>query len=225
VPGTARLIDVRIPADPAGVVLVLHGGASRRRSMRVSPAQLSVLRMIPVAHRVARAGRGRLAVVRLLNSRRGWDTAHTPVQDVQGAVEQVIRRFGSETRVCLVGHSLGGRAALLSADLEAVRGVVALAPWVYPTDAVPGVHDTRIVIIHGGMDRIADPGRSAAVARRLSHQTPIAYVCVERGTHAMLRRRDRFDTLAAQCVAWILLGRIDDWVVERIDAGERWLTV
>src|ERR1700684_4577646 len=60
-----RLIEVSTPPAPAGAVLVLHGGASRRRSMRVSPAQLSVLRMVPIASRIARAGRDRLAVFRL----------------------------------------------------------------------------------------------------------------------------------------------------------------
>jgi hypothetical protein len=42
-----KLIDVAVPADPAGVVLVLHGGNSRRHTAIVSPAQPSVLRMIP----------------------------------------------------------------------------------------------------------------------------------------------------------------------------------
>ena len=37
-------------------MLVLHGGASRRAGMMVSPTQLSVLRMIPIARRIARAG-------------------------------------------------------------------------------------------------------------------------------------------------------------------------
>src|SRR6059058_2130049 len=105
-----RLIDVAVPSDPAGVVLVLHGGASRGSRMMVSPAQLSVLRMIPVARRLARTGRGRLAVYRLLNTYRGWDTEHTPVQDVRWALEQ-LGELHPELPVCLVGHSLGGRAA------------------------------------------------------------------------------------------------------------------
>src|ERR1700754_2731116 len=108
-----RLIDVYVPERPEGAVLVLHGGASRRGSMRVSPAQLSVLRMIPIARRMARAGRGRLAVFRLLNSRRGWDASHTPVDDARWALEQISERFEERPPVCLVGHSLGGRAALL----------------------------------------------------------------------------------------------------------------
>ena len=73
-----RLIDTRVPHRPEGVVLVLHGGANRPGNPMVSPTQLSVIRMVPVARRVARAGRGRLAVLRLLNSVRGWDAERTP---------------------------------------------------------------------------------------------------------------------------------------------------
>src|SRR4051794_19356475 len=105
-----RLIDVRVPDRPRGVVLVLHGGASRRANMRVSPTQLSVLRMIPIARRIARAGQGELAVFRLLNSVRGWGTSHTPVHDARWALEQIADRFAERLPVCVVGHSLGGRA-------------------------------------------------------------------------------------------------------------------
>ena len=109
-----KLIDVRVPSDPAGAVLVLHGGASRGENMMVSPTQLSVLRMIPIAKRVARAGRGELAVFRLLNSRRGWETSHTPVRDAQWALDEMHDRLGVELPTCLIGHSLGGRAAVLA---------------------------------------------------------------------------------------------------------------
>ena len=112
---TARLITTRAPRNPEGLVLVLHGGASRRDRPEVSPTQLSVLRMIPIAQRIARAGRGRLAVVRLLNSVRGWDTRHTPVEDVRWALEQLRSEYDG-LPTCLVGHSLGGRAALLAGD-------------------------------------------------------------------------------------------------------------
>ena len=54
----ARLIDATAPSAPRGIVLVLHGGASRRESVAVSPTQLSVVRMIPIASRIARTGRG-----------------------------------------------------------------------------------------------------------------------------------------------------------------------
>jgi pimeloyl-ACP methyl ester carboxylesterase len=122
-----RLIDVATPVDPVGVVVLLHGGASRGGTMRVSPTQLSVLRMVPIGRRVARAGVGRLAVFRLLNSRRGWDASHTPVQDAQWALDQLADRHGCRLPTCLVGHSLGGRAAILTAGRAEVRSVVALA--------------------------------------------------------------------------------------------------
>src|SRR5215217_8196061 len=112
----SRLVEVTVPAHAEAVVLVLHGGASRRDMMLVSPAQLSVLRMVPTAQRIAREGRGRLAVLRLLNSYRGWDSQHTPLDDVRWAVEEVAARYGDRP-VGLVGHSMGGRAALLSAGL------------------------------------------------------------------------------------------------------------
>src|SRR6478735_5171734 len=111
----SRLIDVALPERPEGVVLVMHGGAARRGRVMVSPAQLSVLRMVPIARRVARAGRDRLAVFRLLNSSRGWDTRHTPVQDARWALGRIAERFGRTLPTSLVGHSLGGRAALLAA--------------------------------------------------------------------------------------------------------------
>jgi alpha-beta hydrolase superfamily lysophospholipase len=193
-----RLIDVRVPDDPGGVVLVLHGGASRRGDMRVSPAQLSVVRMIPIARRIARAGRGRLAVFRLLNSRRGWDAAHTPVDDVRWALGEIAERLGP-LPACLVGHSLGGRAALLAAGAPEVRGAVALAPWVHPRDVAPDLAGRRVLILHGDRDRIASPQRSAAFARALRRSAAeLRYVCVPGGKHAMLRHAAAFDGPAAR---------------------------
>ena len=206
-------------------MLVLHGGASRRQGTRVSPTQLSVLRMIPVASRVARASAGRLAVLRLLNSSRGWDVDHTPLHDVKWALGEIAERFGDELPVCLIGHSLGGRAALLAADQPSVRGVVALAPWVYPTDVVADARGTPIVIIHGDADRVASPARSRQVAQALSRETNVTYVSVKGGTHSMLGRLETFDGLAARSAAWMLLGQVDDAVIERIDDGETWLEV
>ena len=217
----ARLHPVAVAPRAEGLVLVLHGGASRRGAARVSPVQPSVLRMIPIASEIARRGAGRLTVVRVLNSRRGWDAGHPPLQDVRWAVEQARRDHGAELPVCLVGHSLGGRAALLGCGEPGVRGVVALAPWLYPTDAPARVGaDTRVVIIHGRADAIADPATSLRVAAELRRRTRVGYVGVERGTHAMLTRRACFDGLAAGCAAWMLLGVIEGPVVTRLAAGE-----
>jgi pimeloyl-ACP methyl ester carboxylesterase len=218
-----RLIEVALPDRPVGVVLVLHGGASRRGNMMVSPAQLSVLRMVPIARRIARIGGDRLTVFRVLNSVRGWDTHHTPVHDARWALEHVAERLGERLPTCVVGHSLGGRAALLTTNRPEVRSAVALAPWVYPTDVPAGLSGERILIIHGSKDRIASPDRSAALARRLSLQARVSYISVEGGKHAMLKRHALFDGLAAEFASATLLGTSSTGPIARVEAGESWI--
>jgi pimeloyl-ACP methyl ester carboxylesterase len=207
-----KLVDVRVPKHPQAVVLVLHGGGSRTGGVAVSPTQLSVLRMIPIAHRVARADRGKLAVLRLINAVRGWDTEHTPVTDVAWAVDRIGERFG-DLPVGLVGHSLGGRAALLSASLPAVRSVVALAPWTFAEDGRVDASGVRMLFVHGTRDRIASPERSAAAAALVrSSAESVSFVRVEDGKHAMLSRHGVFSSLAADFTVAALLpqGRVSD---------------
>jgi alpha-beta hydrolase superfamily lysophospholipase len=201
----ARLITTRAPKNPEGLVLVLHGGGSRRDSAMVSPTQLSVLRMIPIAQRIARAGRGRLAVVRLLNSVRGWDTRHTPVDDVRWALARLGDQHDGDLPTCLVGHSLGGRAALLAGDQPPVRSVVALNPWVQTTDRVD-LAGRPTLIVHGTEDRVADPRRSAALAKDLARTAPVGYLRVTGGRHAMLGHRSVFEGAAADFARATLLG-------------------
>ena len=204
---TPRLIETSVPDDPTGLVLVLHGGASRPGRPEVSPAQLSVLRMVPIAQRIARAGRGRLAVVRLLNSSRGWDTGHTPVDDVAWALERLRGRFGV-VPTALVGHSLGGRAALLAGGQEGVVGVVALNPWVYPDDPRPWVDlsERRVLVVHGTEDRVAPPERSRAVVRTLRRHGAVDHREIPGGKHAMLRHGRAFELAAAGFVVDTLVG-------------------
>ena len=218
-----RLLPVREPDRPEGAVLVLHGGASRGEQMRVSPTQLSVLRMVPIAKRVALAGRGRLATYRLLNSRRGWDAHHTPVKDVRWALQQVHERY-ADVPVALVGHSLGGRAALLAGDHEAVRSVVALNPWIHPSDRAD-LRGRRVLFVHGDDDRIALPERAQGLARRLERTTDVAWLTVEGAKHAMLRRGRVFERAAADWVVATLLGREVGDPVARLLGEECQITV
>jgi pimeloyl-ACP methyl ester carboxylesterase len=220
---SARLIATRVPRGATGLVLVLHGGASRRDSPMVSPTQLSVVRMIPIAHRIARAGRGRLVVVRLLNSVRGWDTRHTPVEDVRWALSRLREEHG-DLPTCLVGHSLGGRAALLAGDQDGVRSVVALNPWVQATDRVD-LTGRRTLVVHGTEDRIADPGRSEALARTLARNAPVGYLRVTGGRHAMLGHRSVFERAAADFATATLLGTEVGPPVRALLDGERVVTV
>ena len=199
----ARLVEVSSPRDPQAVVLVLHGGASRGDMMHVSPAQLSVLRMIPTARRVVRAGRGRLAVLRLLNSYRGWNARHTPVEDVRWALREVTERYAG-LPVGLVGHSLGGRAALQSAAQPEVLSVVALNPWLHPAER-PVPPRGRLLVVHGLRDRIAPASRSAAYVERLGRRSRASYLSIPEGKHAMLRGGAEFDRYAAEFAAATLL--------------------
>ncbi|GAA5145917.1 alpha/beta hydrolase [Nocardioides marinquilinus] len=200
---SARLIDVRTPKQPQGAVIVIHGGAQRAARAAVSPTQLSVVRMVPIARRIARAGHGRLAVVRLLNTWRGWDTQHTPLQDAAWAIDQVSSRYG--VPIALVGHSLGGRGALLAATDERVRAVVALNAWLYPDDGEP-LPGRRVLFVHGDADHIAPAARSRRVADRLARSADVRYEVVEGGKHAMLRHGRTFERLAADFVVDALTG-------------------
>lgn len=216
---------VSAPAHPAGLVLVLHGGSARRDHKPVSAVQLPVLRMIPVARRLSHAGEGRLAVFRLLNSHRGWNREQTPVQDIDWALEHVSRQFGGQPPTCLVGHSIGGRAALLAASRPGVVSAVGLAPWLYASDE-PDLAGRRILIVHGSKDRIADPAKSAAVARNLAGTADrLGYVLIEGGQHAMRRHGRLFSSLTVDFVVSTLLGREVGGPVARILGGQRWLEI
>jgi pimeloyl-ACP methyl ester carboxylesterase len=208
VQSTARLIETNVPLRPRAVVLVLHGGAGRRRSARVSPTQLSVLRTLPIAARLAHTARRELAVLRVQNSVRGWGVAHTPVRDVEWALSRVRERFGTDLPVGLVGHSLGGRAALWSAiDLQ-VHSVVGLATWVHATEALPPLPGRQVLLVHGDEDRIARRSNAAAAAVRLQASAgTVGFVTVRGGRHSMVRRQGTFDGLAAEWMAATLLGR------------------
>lgn len=221
-----RLIPVAEPRNPDGAVLVLHGGASRQGNTMVSPTQLSVLRMIPVAKRVARAGHRRLAVYRLLNSTRGWNTSHTPVDDVSWAIDRLHEDLPGHVPIGLVGHSLGGRAAILAGVRPEVRSVVALNPWVYPSDGGADLSGRRVLIAHGTDDRIAIPARSEASARLIARTADLSYVRVEGGKHAMLRRGGTFERLAAEFTAATLLDDVrPSDLVDRVLAADAPLAI
>jgi pimeloyl-ACP methyl ester carboxylesterase len=225
-PNSPRLVETRVPARPEGVVLVLHGGASRRDQMAVSPTQLSVLRMVPIASRIAYAGRNRLAVFRLLNSTRGWDTSHTPVDDVAWALGELHQRFAADLPTCLVGHSLGGRAAILAAGHTDVRSVVALAPWVYTSDGDTRLPDGRqVLVVHGDRDRVASIERAEVVADRLRRSAEVGLVRVSGGKHAMLGHGSVFDQAAADFATATLLGDVVPPPVSRVLAGQQLVEV
>jgi pimeloyl-ACP methyl ester carboxylesterase len=232
---TPQLIFTAAPKRPQGIVLVLHGGRENDRTP-VQARQLAVLRMVPIARRVAAAGAGRLAVIRVLDVVRGWNGADAaPVGDARWAAEQCLERFG-DVPVGLIGHSMGGRAALRAADAPNVRSVVGLAPWLPPGEPTAQLRGRRVLIVHGSADRMTNPDGSAAFARALAGVAErVSYVSVPGEKHAMLRRRDAFDGIAGAFTAATLLGTdapppggrtktgAVTNVIRQALAGERWL--
>ena len=115
--------------------------AARRPGPRHAPpvraSQLAVLRMAPFVTSLRRAGAEHgLAVARLRYLVRGWNgAAQSPVPDVRWALDRLAEQFPG-IPVALVGHSMGGRAAVYAAGHDSVRAVVGLAPWIEPGDPV-----------------------------------------------------------------------------------------
>ncbi|WP_040320000.1 alpha/beta hydrolase [Aeromicrobium marinum] len=219
---SSRLVATHVPDRPEGSVLVLHGGGSRGPDATVSRRQLSVLRMVPLARHLAHAEPSRLAVFRLLNSARGWSGPPTPVDDALRAVEEVGRRVGPDLPVGLVGHSLGGRAALLAGGAAPVTSVVALNPWVMADDSRADLAGRQVLVVHGGQDRVASPSRSLGVADRIGRRTRCSYVRVEEGGHAMVRHHRTFTGLATEFTRSVLLdAQVSDLVTALARGGGR----
>ena len=106
-----------------------------------------------------------------------------------------------------------------------VRSVVALNPWVYPSDAAD-LTGRRVLIVHGTDDRIADPRRAMTVARTLSQTAlSLGFVSVEGGKHAMLRRGRVFERAAADFVVATVGGQSVDGPVGQVLAGEDHVSV
>jgi pimeloyl-ACP methyl ester carboxylesterase len=179
--------------------------------------------MVPIARRIAR-DRG-LAVYRLLNSRRGWDASHTPVLDAHWALDRIREELGDDVPVVLVGHSLGGRAAVLAGDAEGVVGVAALAAYLLPGDGDVDLAGRRVLFVHGDQDRIASLTSARDQSRRLARRARVGFVTVAGGTHAMLRHREAFDGAAAAFSSALLGGRPASGAAGRVLAGEETVQV
>ena len=100
------------------------------------------------------------------------------------ALGQMRERYG-DLPVGLVGHSLGGRAALLAGGEPGVRCVVALNPWVYPYDDAD-LTGRAVLVLHGTDDRVAPIERARAVVTNLRRRTAVELREVPGGNHAML---------------------------------------
>jgi alpha/beta superfamily hydrolase len=203
---TDPALDIMRPrGEVRAVALVLHGGRARSQAP-VRPSNLTVLRMSPFATALRRAGADTgLAVARLRYLVRGWNGAtRSPVRDVEWALARIADRY-PDAPVALVGHSMGGRAAIYTAAAPAVRAVVGLAPWIEPGDPVAAVAGRHVLVMHGDRDRITSARNSAAWTERAREvAASAAYVNVSGEGHAMLHRASLWHTTTSAYVLAML---------------------
>ncbi|WP_435240445.1 alpha/beta fold hydrolase [Streptomyces cucumeris] len=202
--GSALCVLAR-PADPDAAVLLLRGGRERgRRPAR--PWQLAAVRMRPFLRAVGRAVPDRRLFVGAVRYRyQGWNgTVADPLRDTERALAELVRHVG-DVPVVLIGHSMGGRAALRAAADPRVTGVVALAPWCPPGEPVAQLRGSTVVVLHGDRDRLTDPHASVDLVRRAREDGVRAgALLITGGDHAMLRRGGVWHRLAGDAVAGIL---------------------
>ncbi|MBU6532630.1 alpha/beta fold hydrolase [Streptomyces mayonensis] len=205
-PSTEGALRVRRrPARTRAAVLVLHGGRAESRSA-ARPWQLAALRMRPFLRALeAATGRDDVLLARVRYRSRGWNgAAAEPLRDTRRALAE-LHGLAGDVPVVLLGHSMGGRAALRAAGADRVRGVVALAPWCPPGEPVAQLRDRDVLVLHGSRDRVTDPAESAAyVARARGAGARAGMLLLEDGDHAMLRHHARWHRTATAAVAHLL---------------------
>ena len=140
-----------------------------------------------------------LAVGQVRYRYRGWnDAAAHPVADVGIALDRIGATYGP-VPVVLVGHSMGGRAALRAAGHPQVRGVVALAPWLPGAEPVEQLAGRDLVVLHGTRDLTTSPRASAHFLARAVPMTRRA-VClrVPWSGHGMVTRASLWHRLTIE---------------------------
>ena len=195
-----HLIIKPCPFGASAVALLLHGGAEVSRE-RVHAWNGPALRMRPIGRAIRR--RDHAVQTALLRYRyRGWNgTVADPVADVKFALAR-IRDTSPGLPIILVGHSLGGRAAIRCAGADAVCGVVTLAPWLPRGEPVDQLVDRDLVILHGLRDRRTAPEASRRFANEAEGVArSVQYVGIPGGDHAMLRSARVWHRLVADAVA------------------------
>jgi dienelactone hydrolase len=201
-PGGPHLTVRGVGPRTRAVALLLHGGAEAG----VEPVHRWAgppLRMLPFGWAIRRRDR-RVAIARMRFRRRGWNgDAADPLADVAAALAR-LGDLRPGAPIVLVGHSMGGRAAIGSAGDPRVVGVVALAPWIPAGDPVEQLAGKAVVVVHGTEDHRTSPDSSARFARRVAGITRcVRWVPVTGGDHAMLRHAARWHRLTARAVVAI----------------------
>src|SRR4051812_3698212 len=144
-------IDARAASGATrAVALFCHGGTIAS----VEPPReraLSLVRMRAIEQFVADSTAGQGLSTYLVRYRvAGWNgMAADAYADVRWALDCIRAEHGTDVPIVLVGHSMGGRAALRAGGDEQVSAVCALAPWTPPGEPAGHLRGTTVAILHG----------------------------------------------------------------------------
>jgi predicted esterase len=199
--GDPRLDRHPPPGEVRGIALFCHGGTATS----VTPPRdgaLSLVRMRAVEQFVRNAAADRGLGTALVRYRvAGWNgDAADAYADVRWAIERLRDDHGPDVPIVLVGHSMGGRAALRAGGDPQVAAVCGLAPWTPPGEPVDHLRGCTVAILHGRADRWVPARLSADFALRAREAgVPVARFTVS-GGHSMVRGALRWHRFARDVV-------------------------
>ena len=171
-----------------GIALFCHGGTATSVAAPNERA-LSLVRMRAVEQFVRSASADRGISTQLLRYRvAGWNGAAADAYtDVRWAIERLRAEHGAAVPIVLVGHSMGGRAALRAGGDPQVAAVCGLAPWTPPGEPVGHLRGRTVAILHGRADRWVPTKLSADFAVRAAEAGASVARFTVPGGHSMLR--------------------------------------
>jgi dienelactone hydrolase len=187
--------------ETSGIALFCHGGTVAS----IEPPReraLSLIRMRAFESFVHASAADRGIATALLRYRvAGWNGgAADAFQDVRWAIAQLRAEHGTDVPIVVVGHSMGGRAALRAGGEPSVTAVCALAPWTPPGEPVMHLRDQTVAILHGRSDRWVPTKLSADFAVRARRAGARVARFTIAGGHSMVRRSHRWHTFARDVV-------------------------
>lgn len=192
--------------QPARALVVMLPGGPETGFEPTRPWSAPYVRLLPFGRAIRRASHERIAVVRVRHRHTGWNGGEETTLAEARILLDEVGRHAPHLPVGLLGHSLGGRTALRAAGHRSVRSVVALAPWVPPTEPVDQLGDRHILVVAGLKDTTCPVTDTDSYVRRARDAgAQVRYERVEGSGHGMIRRAQTWHDLATNHLVRTLL--------------------